>query len=148
MLYYIQNKRKEFNKMTKTERAMFQVAKTVSALSDHPQHKLGCVVVNKHRVISTGYNSKTRCHPLQHQIDTKRFGVECRGCVHAETSALIPLIRDKVDLTKAAIYIYREHKDGTLAIAKPCPGCESLIRACGIRNIFYSVEGGYATEKW
>ena len=36
--------------MTKTEKAMFQIAKTVSALSDHPQHKLGCVVVNKYQV--------------------------------------------------------------------------------------------------
>lgn len=64
--------------MTKTEKAIFQIAKTVSTLYDHPQHKLGCVVVNKHRVISTGYNSKTRRHPLQYKIDTKRFGCECR----------------------------------------------------------------------
>lgn len=134
--------------MTKTEKAMFRAAKSMSELSDHPQHKLGCVVVNKHRIISTGYNSKIKCHPLQAKIDTKRFGCECKGCIHSETAALLPLIRDKVDLSKAAIFVYREHKDGTLAMARPCAGCESLIRACGIKKIYYTVENAYKTEKW
>ena len=134
--------------MTKTEKAMFQVAKSVSELSDHPQHKLGCVVLNKHRIISTGFNSKTKCHPIQSKIDTERFGEECKGCIHAETASLIPLIKDRVDLSKASIFVYRQHKDGTLAMARPCPGCESLIRACGIKKIFYSIENGYKMEKW
>lgn len=136
------------NIMTKTEKAMFRVAKSVSELSDHPQHKLGCAVVNKHRVISTGFNSQTRYHPLQAKIDANRFGCECKGCVHSETAALLPLIRDGVDLSKAAIYIYREHKNGTLAMARPCPGCESLIRACGIKKIYYTTEASYKLERW
>ena len=140
--------KKEVFTITKAEKSYFRAAKAVSKMSDHPQHKIGCVVINKHTIISSGYNSRSKCHPLQAKIDTKRFGVECRGCIHSETSALLPLIRDGIDLTKASIYIYREHKNGTSAIARPCPGCESLIRACGIKKVFYSIENGYAKERW
>lgn len=133
---------------TKTERAFFRAAKEVSTLSDYNQHKLGCVVVNQHRIISSGHNSRSKCHPIQARIDTQRFGVECRGCVHAETMALIPLIKEDADLSGASIFVYREHKDKTPAMARPCPGCESLIRGCGIRNIYYTTEGGFSKERW
>jgi deoxycytidylate deaminase len=132
--------------MTKTERAYFAAAKAVSELSDH-RIKMGCVVVNKHRIISSGSNSISRCHRLQAELDTERFGEECPGKLHSETSALLPLIRSGVDLSDAAIFVYRQHKDGTLAMARPCPSCERLIRRCGIKKIAFTVEGGMAVEK-
>lgn len=132
--------------MSKREIAYFEMAKTMSSLSDHKQ-QLGCVVVNKHRVISTGHNSQSKSHALQAKMDQKRFGgFYHRGCVHAETDALLPLIRENVDLSHATIYVYRQHKNGIKAIARPCPGCESLIRACGIKKIYYTVENSYAKE--
>ena len=77
----------------------------------------------------------------------KRFGgFYHRGCVHAETDALIPLIKDNVDLTNASIYIFRAHKNGSNALARPCPGCESLIRACGIKKVYYTTENSYTKE--
>lgn len=134
--------------MSRRELAYFETAKAMSTLSDH-HHKLGCVVVNKHRIISTGHNSKTKSHALQTQIDQKRFGgYYHRGCVHAETDTLIPLIRDGVDLSHASIFVFRQHKDGTNALARPCPGCESLIRACGIRYVYYTTENDYMKERW
>jgi deoxycytidylate deaminase len=132
--------------MTKTERAYFAAAKAVSELSDH-RIQMGCVVVNKHRIISSGSNSISKCHRVQAELDTKRFGEDCPGKLHSETSALLPLIRSGVDLSDASIYVYREHKDGTLAMARPCPSCERLIRQCGIRKICFTVEGGMAVEK-
>ena len=132
--------------LTKRESAYFEIAKTMSKLSDHKQ-KLGCVVVNKHHVISTGHNSQSKIHAIQAKIDQKRFGgFYHRGCVHAETDALIPLIKDNVDLTNASIYIFRAHKNGSNALARPCPGCESLIRACGIKKVYYTTENSYTKE--
>ena len=134
---------------TKTQQSFFRAADAVSSLSDHSFAKLGCVLVDKHRIISSGHNSSTRCSPLQKQIDVARFGDpdKHKGPVHAETVCLLPLIRQGYDMTRSDLYIVRRHKDGSLAISRPCPGCMSLLRANGVRNVFFSVEGGYACEE-
>lgn len=121
--------------MTKKEIAYFQAAKAVSSLSDH-HYKIGCVIVNKHKIISSGFNSETKCHRLQAQLNLNHYKMHSPGKLHAETSALLP-IRDR-DLSRASIYIYRELKDGTKALAKPCPCCEKLLRSYGIKHIYYT----------
>lgn len=132
----------------KTNKAYFRTAKAVSELSNYPIHKIGCVIVKGHRIISSGHNSKTKCHPLQAKLDTEKYGTECPGKCHAEIMALLPLMKNKTDLSNASIYIYREHKDGSLAMAKPCSSCQKVIKQLGIKKIFYSIEHGYAIEKW
>lgn len=132
----------------KTNKAYFRAAKAVSELSDYPIHKLGCVIVSKHRIISSGCNSKSKCHPLQAKLDMEQYGVQCAGRCHAEISALLPLIRDKVDLSNASIYVFRQHKNGTLAMARPCSSCQKMIRQMKIRKCFYTIENGYAVEKF
>lgn len=132
----------------KTNKAYFRAAKAVSELSDYPKHKLGCVVVRGHRVISSGHNHKHKCNPLQAKLDTAKYGVECPGKLHAEIMALLPLMRDKIDLRNASIYIHRQHKDGTLAMARPCSSCQKVIKQLGIKKVFYTIENGYAVEKW
>lgn len=126
----------------------FNAAKAVSELSDHPSQKLGCVVVNKHKIISSGFNSNVKCHKIQAELDTKMFGECCPGKLHSEVSSLLPLIKSGVDLSKASIFVYRSHKDGSAAMAKPCKRCEHLIRQCKIKKIYYTIESGYAQEKW
>jgi deoxycytidylate deaminase len=132
--------------MTKREETYFRAAEAMSQLSDYEQHKLGCVVVYKKRIISSGYNSKTKCHRIQAELDAERFGIYCPGRLHAESSALIPLLKSGIDLSKAAIYVYRKHKDGSLAMARPCSSCQKLIRQCGIKVCYYTTENGYAKE--
>ena len=133
--------------MGKKSDSYFRAAKAVSEMSDHSQYKLGCVVVSGHRIISSGYNSKTKCHPLQAKLDTEKYGVECPGKCHAEVSALLPLIRDGVDLTRASIYVFRQHKNGVNALARPCSSCMKVIKSLKIRRIYYTVEDGTALEK-
>lgn len=134
-------------KPSKKDRSYFKAAAAVSDMSDYPQHRIGCVVVDKHHIIGSGCNSRTKCHPIQAEIDTKRYGCQCRGAVHAETAALIPLIARRYDLSNASIYLYRQHKNGVEAISRPCSGCRSLLSACGISNIFYTTESGYCHER-
>jgi deoxycytidylate deaminase len=133
--------------MTKSERAYFNAAKAVSELSDH-RVKVGCVVVNKHRIIGSGFNSNTKCHKVQALLDKEIFGCECPGKLHAEVATLLPLIRDGVDLSKGSIFVYREHRDGTIACSRPCARCERLIKQSGIKKIYFTVENGFAEEKW
>ena len=134
---------------TKTQQSFFRAADAVASLSNHNQSKLGCVLVDKHRIVSSGHNSSTRCSPLQKQMDTARFGFpdQHRGPVHAETACLLPLIRQGYDMSRSDLYIIRRHRNGSLALSRPCPGCMSLLRANGVRRVFFSVEDGYATER-
>lgn len=136
-------------KPSKTQKSYFRIADEVSNLSDHPQTHLGCVLVDRHRVISSGYNSYTKCDPLQLKMDLERFGTarQHRGPVHAETACLLPLIKQRADLSRSELYIVRRHKDGSLALSRPCSGCMSLLRASGVRRVYYSTEGGYACER-
>ena len=134
--------------LTKTERAYFNAAKSVSELSNHNQYKLGCVVVRGHRIISSGCNSTTKCDPIQARLDTDKYGCECPGKVHAEISALLPFIKSKEDISGASIYVHRRHKNGVLAKARPCSTCEAVIKSMGIKKVYYTVENGYACEKF
>ena len=131
--------------ISKSERAYFNAAKAISKLSDHKQ-KLGCVVVSNHHIISSGHNSATKYHRLQAELDKKYFGDNCLGPMHAELDALLPLIKNKFDLSNSTIYVYREHKNGDYAIARPCPRCMQLIKSCGIRKMKYTTEDGFANE--
>lgn len=132
--------------LSKTEMAYFKAAKAISTLSDHKQ-KIGCVVVNQHRIVSSASNSNTKCHKVQAILDKKRYGCECPGKVHSEVAALIPLINSGVDLSRASIFVYRQHKNGTIALARPCPSCYELIKSCGIRKMYFTTESGYKMER-
>lgn len=132
----------------KTNKAYFRAAKAVSELSNYPIHKMGCVVVKRHRVVSSGHNHKTKCCALQAKLDTEKYGVQCPGKFHAEIMALLPLMKAKVDLKGSSIFVYRQHKNGTLAMARPCSSCQKVIKELGIKKVFYTIENGYAVEKW
>lgn len=60
-------------------------------------------------------------------------------------SALIPLI-NKEDLSRASIYVYRQLKDGSLGMCRPCKACMALIKNLGIRKVYYTTYDGYAEE--
>ena len=133
--------------MTHSNLAYFAAAKAVSELSDHKHYKIGAVVVMNHRIISSASNSNSKTHPLQKKYNKYRFTDDGDHKQHAELAALVPLIRDGIDLSNAAIYVYRVHKNGTLAMSRPCPSCMQLIKDVGIKRIFYTTENGYAYEK-
>ena len=134
---------------SRVQKGFFRAADAVASLSDHNQTKLGCVLVDKHRIVSSGHNSSTRCSPLQKQMDTTRFGPsdKHKSHVHAETDCLLPLIRQGIDISGSDIYLSRRHRNGSLALSRPCPGCMSLLRAVGVKRAYFSVEGGYAMER-
>lgn len=133
------------NNLSKTDKSFFKAAQSVSMLSDH-RCKIGCIIVDKHRIISSGYNSDTKCHPIQAEVDRNYFNCHCTGKLHAETRAMIPLFKTKEDYTRATLYTYRELKDGALAMSRPCARCMSLLKQLGITKIKYTTPDGYATE--
>lgn len=131
--------------MTKSQISFFRAAKNISYQSDFPKVHIGCVVVDKHKIISKGCNSYTRTHKLQAELNKKRFTELSTGMLHAEIAALLPLV-NRYELTNASLYIYRENMNGNLALCRPCKGCMSFIKTLGIKKIYYTTSEGYAKE--
>ena len=136
--------------MTKKEKRFFNIAREISFLSDFKGPKVGAVVTEKNRILSTGYNAqKTR--PLQHKYNIYRHFDDYDNSIarqHAEIAALSPLIGKDIEWEKTSIYIYRELKNGKKGCSKPCAACAKLIHDLGIKQIYYINEyGDYVREK-
>lgn len=111
-----------------------KILKKLASFSDHPQHRMSCVIADKSKIVSLGFN-QLKTHPKAN--NTYRM-------LHAEISATSSL--NPVDTKGYTAYVYRERKDGQLAMAKPCKFCESMLRSMGIRNIVYSTENSWKEE--
>jgi deoxycytidylate deaminase len=96
--------------------------------------KMGCVIVTHGKPISVGFNCQ-KSHPQK---------VSRCACVHAEVSALISA---DTSVNGGIAYIYRERKDGSLGLARPCNNCYVSLKKAGIKKIVYSTYTGYAVER-
>lgn len=106
----------------------FDLAKKLAKKSNHTAHILGSVLVQKNRVVSVGFN---RCK--SHTRSNNRFKT-----IHAEFDALLGV---DFKFTRGSIlYVWRSKKDGSPGCSKPCNYCQELIKAAGIKGVFYSVD--------
>ena len=132
--------------MTRKQKSFFDAAKAVSESSEFPKVHIGCVITEgNHRIISSGCNS-TKTHPLQKQLNRERFEVDSVHSLHAEVSALLPLMKEEIDFSKVEIYTHRNYANGKIAMARPCPSCMKLIKDLGVKKIHYTTADGYACE--
>ena len=132
--------------MTNKQKSFFEAAKAVSEMSSFDRVHIGCVVTyGNHRIISSATNSN-KTHPLQKKLNKERFDIDSHHSLHAEVSALLPLMKENIDFSKVEIYTHRNFKDGRYAMARPCPSCMKLIRQLGIKKIWFTTEDGYACE--
>lgn len=132
--------------MTKKQKSFFDAAKVISKSSEFPRVHIGCIVTDTHRIISSGCNS-TKTHPLQRKLNKERFDTDSsRHSLHAEVSALLPLIKEDIDFSKVEVYTHRNYANGKNAMSRPCPSCMKLIKNLGIKKIHYTTFDGYASE--
>jgi len=89
-------------------------------------------VLDKNQVIALGVNKK-KTHPFAGQNNKFAY-------IHAEIDALLQLRGH--DLSRASMYVFRFHKDGTMALAKPCKSCMQAIRESGVKKVFWTTERG------
>lgn len=96
------------------------------------KHELTAIIYDKKgKVLSIGKNSYIKTHPLQAK-HAERVGLPDKQFLHAEIHAIA---RCK-DLSKAhKILVTRFGKSGEPLLAKPCPVCQSAIKAAGIELI-------------
>ncbi len=99
--------------------------------SNHPKHKLGCVIVKGGRIVSSGFN-RINVHNSRHNY--RRYVCS----IHAEQAA----IRPNSSYDGASLYVARIGRAGNYLLSKPCEHCLNLIKSVGIRKIFYTDSNG------
>ncbi len=96
------------------------------------RRKVGAVLMNKNKVITTATNIETKSHPIQAYF-AERVGLGEKIYLHAEIAALV-----KCKQEADTIIVARVNSQGKLRMAKPCPICELALKEAGISNIFYT----------
>jgi len=109
----------------------FTVAKKMAEYGDHHTYRVGAALVKKNRVVGTGFN-KYKTHPASPSPYKH---------IHAEVAAVL----SASDATGADIYVFRQTRNNTLGMSKPCKWCEAFLRTRNVRAVHYSTEEGYAT---
>ena len=117
----------------KTIHSYFAKAKKASEQATYPKQKIGSVMVYSGKVIAVGYNT-FKTNPLQKYYNKYRFSSDPKnnGLVHAECMLLLKTRFLDLDWNKVSIYTYREYKDGSLALARPCIACQTALAESGI----------------
>lgn len=88
----------------------------------------------KGRSLATATNNYTKSHPIQAKF-ARNASQPSRIYLHAEIAALVKLKKGDRPLS---IHIERKTKDGTYALAAPCPVCRAALTHWGIKKIFYT----------
>jgi deoxycytidylate deaminase len=83
------------------------------------QHRIVAILVRGGAIISTGWNLEQ---------------------AHAEAVALRRAWR--TDVRGARLYVFRFRTNDGLGLAKPCPGCQALLRAAGVHLVYFSTDAG------
>lgn len=127
---------------------IFNRAKEISYLSDYNRIHIGCVAVYKNHVLAVGYNTN-KTHPLQMKYNRyreRKYDGDFTQKLHAEMSCLNQIRDMDIDFGKVELYIYREDRNKTLAMCRPCAACMRAIDDLGIKKIHYTTYGGFADE--
>ena len=132
---------------------LFKTAKECSFNSNYTvggRARIGCVIVYKGAILAKGWNSD-KTHTAQAQFNVWRYKDSGNNYLppkcHAECMALQKIKYLDIDFSRVHIYIYRELRDGKLAMARPCSACFAAIKSYGIKHIHYTTNEGFAYEK-
>ena len=129
---------------------LFRLAREASLMSDYSGNaRVGCIVVYKGCILAKGWNTD-KTHPKQAQFNVHRFrsggNKYLPDKAHAEISALTKIRFLDIDFSRVHIYVYRELRDGTIAMARPCEACFHALQEYGIKHVHYSTDRGFAYE--
>ena len=132
----------------------FNLAKNASQFSGYEKNKIGAILVYKHDIIGVGYNRK-QSSPTQKKYNiyrttkTRKYDVDVMdNYIHAEIDCVQNATRlFKGDLSKCSIFVYREHKDGSMGVSKPCKGCSMYLKDMNVKNIYYTTDNGWNYER-
>lgn len=121
--------------MSKWDMRFLGMANLVGSWSKDPSTQVGaCIVDERNRIISVGYNGFARgVNDLQHHLDNR--DEKLRRTIHAEQNALAFAQRD---LTGCTIYITHP----------PCARCAALIIQSGIKRVVSHFPAADFVTRW
>jgi len=132
---------------------LFRAARECSLKSDYSgcgRARIGCVLVYKGSILAKGFNTD-KTHTYQARYNKWRYkdsgNKYLPSKLHAEAMALNKVKYLDIDFSKVHLYVYRELRDGTLGMSRPCPACLAAIKQMGIKNIHYTTDCGFAAER-
>jgi len=131
----------------------FNLAKNASMFSDYPKIHVGAIMVYKNKIISVGYNTQ-KTNPYQKDYNVYRGNNERKydvdkqsNALHAEMACIVSTKHLDIDWSKVSVFVYREHKDGSISLSRPCMACSKALDERGIKDWYYTTENGYAYER-
>ena len=129
----------ELERQEKWDKRFMDVAKLVGSWCSCNRRKVGAVIVNKNRIIATGYNGaptgvencKERGCCIRDELKIES-GTRSEVCysVHAEQNAIAQAAKLGIAVEGATIYVTHQ----------PCSMCTRIIINSGIKRIVYGLE--------
>ena len=122
--------------LSKWDRRFLRIAEEVRLWSKDPGTKVGCVLVNERRIISTGYNGfpQTISDDLDRYIDRE---YKLSVTVHAEANAILNAAKNGTRVQGSTLYV----------TFPPCSQCASAIIQAGVAQVVCP-DPASAPERW
>jgi dCMP deaminase len=109
----------------------FEVAKR----STCDRARVGAIIVQEKRILTTGYNGSPRGLPHCDEIGHLIVNGHCVRTLHAEQNAIIQAALHGVSTAGSTLYVTHQ----------PCLNCAKMIINAGIRRVVYA--GAYPDEE-
>ncbi len=122
--------------LSKWDRRFLRIAEEVRLWSKDPGTKVGCVLVNERRILSTGYNGfpQTISDDLDRYIDRD---YKLSVTVHSEANAILNAAKNGTKVQGSTLYV----------TFPPCSQCASAIIQAGVAQIVCP-DPASAPERW
>ena len=122
--------------LTKWDRRFLRIAEEVRLWSKDPGTKVGCVLVNDRRILSTGYNGfpATISDDLERYIDRE---YKLSVTVHAEANAILNAAKNGTKVEGSTLYV----------TFPPCSQCASAVIQAGVAKVVCP-DPALAPERW
>jgi tRNA(Arg) A34 adenosine deaminase TadA len=127
--------RVDLNRLHKRAKIIFD-RENLGRVGEHKQRVVAFILDSKGHVLSEGWNSYTKTHPIQKRAALANNN-EYRCFLHAEVMALTKLSHKHLD-KKEAIVVLRMDNHKNLIPGKPCKICSSVIEQYDIQQIIHS----------
>lgn len=116
------------------EQIAMEVAQIISKRGSCKRAKVGCVITQNNRIVSTGYNgppkSMIKDNSLDRGVCSCNEHLPCEYAVHAEANAIYAAAKAGISLEGATLYCN----------FSPCRKCAEAIIQCGIKKVYYLEE--------
>ena len=122
--------------LSKWDRRFLRIAEEVRLWSKDPGTKVGCVLVNQRRIVSTGYNGfpQTISDDLDRYIDRE---YKLSVTIHAEKNAILNAAKNGTKVEGSTLYV----------TFPPCSQCASAVIQAGVAQVVCP-DPVLAPERW